>query len=546
MADRTHSRGSSTPLSALSVAALVCAIGSCTAPDAGTRSESPEGSAETAGAGANPAAALPVALWVDATDALLDSTAQWTNKVELADLDGDGRLDLLFANGGNYSEPGEPEANRVFLNRGPGERFVERTAEVLGSTPDLSRVIKARDLNADGWPDIFVGTTYQTQSRLFLADGAGGFVERTATHLPTMPLSVGDAEPGDVDGDGDLDLVVADWGPGDNMSNDGGRTRLWLNDGSGRFTDVTDARMPELRVRFSWDLEVVDVDNDFDLDILVSCKRCGGSALFRNDGTGTFEHDRRAIPQYTNNYEFEAMDLDGDGFLDLVTINDGEIVGGNSGSRREHVFQNNGEGRFRDVTEAWWPDAENIGEDDNMVAFLDYDSDGDADFVIGSLSGPDRLLINDGAGHLRSANEVFSGADTPGTLGLALGDLDGDGRLDVVQAQGEVSDAEQERIYMGRGLDPDTAVPVIGPVRGTLVTGGRLIQARVHDRKSPTLPTEWRTVEARWMEGDTERRAPLAWYGEYLWRGVVPEGADDVRVCAEDASGNQACLEVAG
>ena len=48
-----------------------------------------------------------------------------------------------------------------------------------------------------------------------------------------MPLSVGDLEFGDVDGDGDLDLVLADWGPGNNMTNDGGRTRLWLNDGTG-------------------------------------------------------------------------------------------------------------------------------------------------------------------------------------------------------------------------------------------------------------------------------------------------------------------------
>ena len=111
------------------------------------------------------------------------------------------------------------------------------------------------------------------------------------------------------------------------MTNDGGRTRLWLNDGAGRFTDATDARMPALKVRFSWDLELADVDNDHDLDLLVSCKRCPGSSLFRNDGAGTFTEDARALPQYTNNYEFEAMDLDGDGYLDLVTINDGDIAG---------------------------------------------------------------------------------------------------------------------------------------------------------------------------------------------------------------------------
>lgn len=487
------------------------------------------------------AAALPTGLWADATDALLDSTAEWSNKVELADLDGDGRLDLLFANGGDYSTPGDPEPNRVFMNAGPGRRFVERTAEVMGPEPDLSRVIKARDLDGDGDVDIFVATTYQTPSRLYLGEGGGSFREVSATHLPRERLSIGDAEPGDVDGDGDLDLVLADWGPGDNMVNEGGRTRLWLNDGSARFTDATSGRMPDVLVRFSWELELVDVDNDLDLDVLVSCKRCAGSWLFRNDGTGTFEHDPRGLPAYTNNYELEAMDLDGDGFLDLVTINDGDIVGGRGSSRREHVFVNDGEGRFRDMTSVLWPESENIGEDDNMVAFLDHDSDGDADFVIGSLSGPDRLLVNDGTGRLRAALEVFTGAETPGTLGLALGDLDGDGRMDVVQAQGEVSDAEQERIYLGTGLEPDRAPPVVTNAAVAPVEGGRLVRARVHDRKSPSLATEWRRVEVLWAGGGVRA---MAWYGEYLWRAVVPSDAEDLRICATDASGNEACLSL--
>ena len=91
-------------------------------------------------------------------------------------------------------------------------------------------MIKARDFDGDGDTDIFVGAIYQTRSRLYLGTGGGAFEERTDTHLPRLPLSLGDAEPGDVDGDGDLDLVLADWGPGNNMTSAGGRTRLWLND----------------------------------------------------------------------------------------------------------------------------------------------------------------------------------------------------------------------------------------------------------------------------------------------------------------------------
>ena len=391
-------------------------------------------------------------LWVDVTATAIGQTKYWSNKAEIADLNGDGRPDLLFANGGDYSTPGTPEPNQVFFNTGPGLRFTEMTRAVFNDSPDLARVIKARDLNGDGLTDIVVGTTYQTQSRLFLGSRQGQFAEATRTHLPAMPLSIGDLEPGDVDGDGDLDLVLADWGAGNNMTNEGGRTRLWLNDGAGRFSDATEKRMPDIRVRFSWDLELADIDNDADLDVLVSCKRCPGSHLFRNDGAGVFTDDPRALPAYTNNYEFEAMDLDGDGLLDLVTMNDGEIVGGNSSSRREHVFRNDGKGRYRDATDTWWPPAANLGEDDNMVAFLDYDSDGDADFIVGSLSGPDRLLINDGHGRLSVALDVFDGEPTPGTLGIALADLDGDRRIDVVQAQGEHPKANDERVFAGRGL----------------------------------------------------------------------------------------------
>ncbi len=483
-------------------------------------------------------------LWVDVTATAIGATKYWTNKVEIADLNGDGRLDLLFANGGDYSTPGTPEPSQAFFNTGSGFRFTEATGDVFGDARGLARVIKARDLNGDGLTDIVVGNTYQTQSRLFLGVGNGRFTEATRTNLPESLLSVGDLEPGDVDGDGDLDLVLADWGAGDNMTNDGGRTRVWLNDGSGRFTDATAAKMPDLRVRFSWELELADVDNDADLDVLVSCKRCPGSHLFRNDGAGVFTDDSRGLPQYTNNYEFEPMDLDGDGFLDLVTVNDGEILEGNSSNRREHVFRNDGKGRFRDATDQWWPAAANVGEDDNMVAFLDYESDGDADFVVGSLSGPDRLLINDGKGHLSVKLDAFDGEPTPGTLGIALADLDGDGRIDVVQAQGEHKTAIDERVFSGRGLAPDTAAPSVTMV-GARETAGRVsVHARVHDRKSPSLSTEWSRVIVEWTTPTGRREASMRWYGEYLWRADWPSDiarSASYRVCATDAAGNSGC-----
>jgi hypothetical protein len=96
----------------------------------------------------------------------------------------------------------------------------------------------------------------------------------TATNLPRVKASIGDLEVGDVDADGDLDLVLADWGPGSPTESRGAPPMLWLNNGHGRFTDVSRSNMPPNRIRFSWELELVDIDNDWDLDLAVSCKVC--------------------------------------------------------------------------------------------------------------------------------------------------------------------------------------------------------------------------------------------------------------------------------
>ncbi|MCC6802729.1 MAG: VCBS repeat-containing protein [Anaerolineae bacterium] len=490
------------------------------------------------------AALIPTDLWEDATAATIGSSNDWTNKLELADINNDGWVDILFANGGEYDAPGTPVLNRVFLNQGAGELFTDVSDAVFGDTPMLTRVIKARDVSGDGNVDLLVGTTFQTQSYLYLGDGAGTFTDVTATHLPQLDASIGDLEFGDVDADGDLDVVLADWGAGSPMQNEGGRTMLWLNDGTGHFADVTDTQMPDVLVRFSWELEFVDVDNDYDLDILVSCKVCKGSFLFENDGTGSFtdvSEDR--LPQFSNNYDFEAMDINGDAYLDLVTVNDAPGM-------REHLFLNNQVGGFEVAGSEYWSNRFNPTAGDNVVVFLDFDSDGDADFLIGSLDDEDRLLINDGTGKLSLARDVFvqqPSRGTRGTLYLAVADLDQDGKLDVAEDQGET--AFDDRVYPGTNIAPDTAPPIITLVEqiATAVSGSpSQIRARVHDNKSPTMPHDWQSVSLRWTADGEAHDSPMVWYGEYLWRGMIedaPAGDLSYQVCATDAAGNEACSD---
>ena len=503
-------------------------------------------SAHTCGTPAERSASIdPGSLWTDATKTTIGATSglTWTNKVELVDINADGLVDVLFANGGNYDYAGEPEFSQVFLNQGPGKMFEEATHQVFGPTTMLARVIKVRDVNADGSPDVLVGTTFQTQSQLYLGDGSGDFTNVTRTHLPQIKASIGDLEFGDVDGDEDLDVVLADWGPGSPMSlleNKGGRTMLWLNDGTGHFTDATAQRMPDVPVKFSWELEFVDVDNDYDLDILVSCKMCEGSFLFENDGKGSFtDVTPHKLPQFTNNYDFEAMDVNCDDYLDVVTINDGSAY-------REHIFLNDRQGGFRNKTARLWPDSQNPSKDDNMAAFLDFDSDGDADLLIGSLDDPDRLLLNDGSGKLKLVNHTQPIlGDTLGTLGIAVADLNGDRKLDVVQAQGE--NDFPEKVYLGNNIPVDTAPPVITQVEK--VSESRAsepiqIRACIHDNKSPTMPHDWQSVVLRWSADGQTHQTPMQWYGEYLWHGAIDEPSPNdfsYKVCATDTAGNEAC-----
>lgn len=216
----------------------------------------------------------PVAgYWIDATG---------------VDVDGDGIADLVaLVRNGNLAEI------RVFASRAQG--WVEETGQLLNAPSILgsSGWLCRGDFDGDGRIDLWVLTN---QAQMILRNH-GGMLQFVPGALPVAVTGEGSAHVGDIDGDGDLDLIT-------------GRA-LMLNDGSGRFTNSSHRLPPLDSSRFIRD--VVDLDDDGDLDLL------GNFGVIWNNGFGQFTLATSAIPTLnTNGMLTTWVDVDRDNDLDLI------------------------------------------------------------------------------------------------------------------------------------------------------------------------------------------------------------------------------------
>ncbi len=264
----------------------------------------------------------------------------------------------------------------------------------------------------------------------------------------------------DVDGDGRPDVYLVNaWALDEDPSavRVRGRNVLYRNEGDGRFVDVTDAAGVG---DDGWGCGVCAADYDGDGDVDLYVTNFGPNRLYRNRGDGTFDEVAEsagvADPGWGAGAAF--LDADGDGHLDLYVANyiaatmdevlaarrtnvwrdTARTMTGPFGMRgdRDRFFRGRGDGTFREATdEAGLTD---LGEAYGLgVLASDLDDDGDIDLYVANDSNPNYLYRNDGdgtfteVGRWSGAGFGGGGAEQAG-MGVDAGDVDGDGRPDII------------------------------------------------------------------------------------------------------------------
>jgi hypothetical protein len=341
----------------------------------------------------------------------------------LLDVDGDGDLDVVLA-----VENGQ---NLLYLNAGGG-RLVRQEGS-FGPRKADNEHVRTADFDGDGHADVVFVAEDDETPQLFLGDGKGGFSD-ASNRLPARgqgnALAVGD-----VNGDGIPDIVVGNTSEG---KSDPARPFLWLGDPGrrGHFIDATATHLAGVAAE-TQGVALADLDGDGDLDMVLANQQ-PPNRLLLNDGKGRFTEAKGAlelrVPLETR--EVHVFDATGDGHPDIVFFNITSNAQGWDKDPQTRLLVNDGKGRFRDETDARLPKHRFSSWGGLPV---DLDGDGAMDLLVGAIEVPGfkplqlRAWLNDGRGHFRDVTTTLVPASMVGrSWSMARGDLDGDGKPDAV------------------------------------------------------------------------------------------------------------------
>jgi hypothetical protein len=316
------------------------------------------------------------------------------NRLASGDFDGDKKQDLLVTG----------EEGLAYL-RGNGVGDFAATTVWTSGPIESPHGLAVGDMNADGLLDAVIGTSKNNKLHIFLGDGSGGFELMDTESTEKQPNLIA---LGDLDADGLLDVVVA---------SEGGPIIMGFKGiGAGRIgpglTSPTSGWLT--------DLDLMDVDLDGLLDVIVAPIGSQTVDIHFGNGDGAFSPPLRIELDATDLGGVTLVDLDSNGFDDILVTGHTNIGGGSIVDGRVHVLFADGLGGH--APPITYPLTPQVGE----IHAADIDQDGDVDVIAdnGALS----IMLSDGAGVL-SAPKSYADASSPHII---VDDFNGDGHPELV------------------------------------------------------------------------------------------------------------------
>jgi len=354
--------------------------------------------------------------------------------VSFGDYNRDGLYDFVYTNAGALAM-----ADVLYMNQGDNT-FINSSAACGVNDIGHTHGIVNADWNNDGYLDLFysnqpvyIGDT-SGRNRMYRNNGSGVFTEITTTCGLSSENSYSRGSIAlDMNNDGWLDLFVLNWGS--NTADTYNKpNEVYLNDGDGTFTRVhngCDGPANDLQDYGRQGVAAGDVDNDGDIDIYV-CRRGAVNWLYINNGSGNYTEQAAARGVACTS----GVRHHGATFVDID--NDGDLdlfvmPYGTPGVTlpKMRAFFNNGNGYFTDQTSKY-----NNSVSGYSILFGDVDNDADLDLFMLRNSEREsgtttKLYLNDGNGNLTYSSQPELEVNAGDVRGGAMGDIDNDGDLDI-------------------------------------------------------------------------------------------------------------------